>query len=90
MIKAHQEKVKEIDTLAWNFGHYILSAVSVAIEHNLHGGKAKSEYVKKPFFSDVKESNKHNEEEQVLIDKTNMELRMKILEQMGLQLPEGR
>lgn len=33
--------------LSWQYG---LSAVSVAIEHNLAGHKARSEYIKEPFM----------------------------------------
>ena len=90
MQKAHYEKIKTIDMLAWNFGYYVLSAVNVAVDHNIHGKDAKSKYIEKPLFSDIDKPKEKNEEQQVLIDKTNMELRMKILENMGLQLPEGR
>ena len=32
----------------WFMGQYVYSAVSTAVEHNLAGRKAKSEYLKKP------------------------------------------
>lgn len=49
-LKAHKEELKERDYLAWMFGQYTLSAVSVAVEHNLAGIKAKSKYIEKPFL----------------------------------------
>lgn len=45
-LKAHKEELKEKDYLLWVQGQYVLSAVSVAIEHCLAGKKAKSEYIK--------------------------------------------
>lgn len=50
---AHNYEIKEKDMLAYAFGgQYILSAVAVAIEHNLAGRKAKSEYTKELVFKD--------------------------------------
>lgn len=37
------------DTKNWELGMYIESAVATAVEHNLAGYKARSEYVKEPF-----------------------------------------
>ena len=57
MQKAHKEKVREYDTIAWKFcGEYILSAVMVAVDRNLHGQKANSKYIQKPI---LQEDNKH-------------------------------
>lgn len=39
---------KRRDEEMWFMGQYVFSAVSTAIEHNLAGRKAKSEYLKKP------------------------------------------
>lgn len=39
---------KRRDEEMWFMGQYVYSAVSTAIEHNLAGRKAKSEYLKKP------------------------------------------
>ena len=49
-MKGHQEKIKEQDYLTWLSWQYGLSAVSVAIEHNLAGHKARSEYIKEPLM----------------------------------------
>lgn len=87
MQKAYIEKVKEIDTLVWKFcGEYILSAVNVAIDHNIRGKKAKSKYINKPI---TKEDNKPkiNDENRTVIEKMNWEIRMKMLENEGLPLP---
>lgn len=37
------------DQSNWELGMYIESAVATAVEHNLAGYKARSEYVKEPF-----------------------------------------
>lgn len=39
---------KRRDEEMWFMGQYVYSAVSTAVEHNLAGKKAKSEYLKKP------------------------------------------
>ena len=58
LIKGHQEKIKEQDYLAWLFNQYTLSAVSVAVEHNLAGRKAKSKYIEKPLLQEIEKRNK--------------------------------
>lgn len=63
-LKAHKEELKERDYLAWMFGQYTLSAVSVAVEHNLAGINAKSKYIEKPFF-ELHEENKVLTEEEI-------------------------
>ena len=39
---------KRRDEEMWFMGQYVYSAVATAVEHNLAGKKAKSEYLKKP------------------------------------------
>ena len=39
---------KRRDEEMWFMGQYVYSAVATAVEHNLAGRKAKSEYLKKP------------------------------------------
>ena len=47
--KANELKIKTIDALAWQIcGSYVLSAVSVAVDHCLNGKKATSKYIEKP------------------------------------------
>ena len=47
--KAHKLEITEKDSIFHAVcGSYVLSAVSVAIEHCLSGQKAKSEYIKEP------------------------------------------
>lgn len=55
LIKGHEEKIKEKDYFAWLFNQYTLSAVSVAVEHNLAGRKAKSKYIEKPIMQEIAE-----------------------------------
>ena len=48
-VQAHKMEQKENDSMAWLYcGNYVLSAISVALEHCLAGSKAKSEYIKEP------------------------------------------
>lgn len=64
----YEEQKIEIDAMmhAW-WGTYGLSAVSVAVEHCIHGRKASTKYIEKPILSQIeiskKDSNKLTEEE---------------------------
>lgn len=50
--KAHKLEIKENDRMVHEIcGSYIVSAVSVAIDHCFNGKKAKSEYIKEPLMS---------------------------------------
>lgn len=83
---AHAEKLKEETLLVWKWcGDYVMSAVYFAVEHNLHGKKAKSEYAKMPLFEEPKEKN--TDEGRATIEKMNFELRGKMLEKMGFPMP---
>lgn len=68
-IEGHNEKIKEIDRLAWMFNQYTLSAVRVAVEYCLAGKKANAKYIDKPLLSDemlneeMTEENKQKEVE---------------------------
>lgn len=65
-MKAYKIKLKTIDRLAWQFaGNYVLSAVSVAVEHCLAGKKAKSEYMKMPAMEEREMENKKLSEEEL-------------------------
>lgn len=65
LLKGHEEKIKEQDYLAWIQGQYVLSAVSVAVEHCLAGRKARSKYIKKPILQELEEKNKPMTEEEL-------------------------
>lgn len=83
--KGHKEKIKEQDTLmhTW-WGTYGLSALTVAVEHCLHGKKAKSEYIDKPILSQevTKESKYKESKEEIAV--FEMKQRIKFLEKQGL------
>lgn len=65
------------------FGNYALSAVAVAVDHNLRGDKAKSEYVKKPIYQEEKKENGYKEsDEEVAV--FEMKQRINILREQGL------
>lgn len=64
-VKGHQERIKEQDYLAWLFNQYTLSAVSVAVEHNLAGRKARSKYIEKPLLQEVENRKKEITEKDI-------------------------
>lgn len=64
-LKAHNEELKEKDYLSWLQGQYMLSAVSVAIEHCLAGRRAKTKYIKKPLLQEIEENNKPMTEDEI-------------------------
>lgn len=50
--EGYKRRIQRIDNLIWTwFGNYGLSSVFVAVEHNLAGKKARSEYIKEPILS---------------------------------------
>lgn len=61
--KAHRLQLQEQDNQLYMMGIYTLSAVSVAIERNLAGKKAKSEYIKEPVLSKIFENEGLTEEQ---------------------------
>ena len=62
--KAFDKKIEMFDSLAWQFcGNYVLSAISVAVEHCLAGRKAKSDYLKQPVLKEYYEDKYMTEEE---------------------------
>lgn len=73
-IKAHELKKKERDEDMWFMGHYVLSAVSVAIDRCINGKKATSEYIKRPLFSEIMEECNMTQEE---IDKREIQKMIK-------------
>ena len=61
----YKQRIRHADYMNWLNGHYILSAVAVAVERNLAGKKAKLEYDKKPILEQVEEENKPMSEEEL-------------------------
>ena len=62
--KAHKLEMIEQDNLIYTWcGNYIMSAVSVAIEHCLAGKKAKLKYLKEPTLQRAIEDSELTEEE---------------------------
>lgn len=84
---AYKNKIKEIDAMmhAW-WGEYGLSAVTVAVEHCIHGRKASSKYIEKPILSIIQENTKENtyKESKEEIAVFEMKQRIKLLEKQGL------
>lgn len=64
-LEAHKKKELLKDEELWRMGLYVQAAVSVAVEHNLAGKKAKSKYLKKPLLQELKEKNKPMSEEEL-------------------------
>lgn len=87
IIKGHKEKLRRDDYMAWIHGQYMLSAVWVAVEHNLAGKKAKSKYIKEPLLQKTetekqKKSKYRESKEEVAI--FEMKQRIKALKMQGL------
>lgn len=57
-IEAYKLEEKKKDENNWMLGLYIQSAVSVAVEHNLAGKKAKSKYLEKPLLQEAEDKNR--------------------------------
>lgn len=63
-LKGNELRQKNLDKVMWSWwGNYGLSAISVAVEHNLFGKKAKSKYIDKPIMEEEKKQGKLTEEE---------------------------
>ena len=61
--KAHRLQLQEQDNQLYMMGMYVLSAVSVVVERNLAGKKAKSEYIKEPILAKIFENEGLTEEQ---------------------------
>ncbi len=83
----YNEQKIEFDAMmhAW-WGEYGLSAVTVAVEHCIHGRKASSKYIEKPILSIIQENTKENtyKESKEEIAVFEMKQRIKFLEKQGL------
>lgn len=76
--KAKIMERNEQDVNNWQLGAYIARSISTI---------GKGEYPKKPIFQYETEESENNEENQPAIDRLNMEIRGKILEEMGFPMP---
>lgn len=87
-VKGERIKQKIKDEEMWRMGLYVQSAVSVAVEHNLAGRKAKSKYIEKPFLQSVsvfeEKAEKPYKESHEEIAVFEMKLRTKALRMQGL------
>lgn len=63
LLEGHRLKMRMQDEQMWMLGMYIQSAVSVAIEHNFAGKKAKSKYIDKPIMQNIEEETGLTQEE---------------------------
>ena len=77
-------KMRMQDEQMWMLGMYVQSAVSVAIEHNLAGKKAKSKYFDKPIMQNIEDDTGLTQEE---IDER--ELRKMLLAEKQWQVAHG-
>lgn len=76
--KAYELKRKLQDEQMWFMGQYVLSAVSMAVEHNLHGRKARSKYIEKPILQTERSPGNGNPEsnEQVAVFEMKQRINM--------------
>ncbi len=83
-VKAHKLEAIENDSAAYAVcGNYVLSAISVAVEHCLAGRKARSKYIEKPImqqFEKYENGYKENNEDVAVFE---MELRANALRRQG-------
>ena len=82
--KAHKLEIQENDSIIHAAcGSYVLSAVSVAVEHCLAGRKAKSKYIDKPIMSELEEKSSYKESsEEIAV--FEMKQRINLLRKQGL------
>lgn len=83
-LKAHDMRMKEMDRIIWSAcGNYVLSAVTVAVDHCLNGNKARTKYVEEPVIGKKQEAELTEKELQMqrelfvaglMAKKTNFEL----------------
>lgn len=84
--EAYKLEMKQRDTEMWSwFGNYGISAFGVAIDHCLHGDKARATYVEKPISEKIAHDNepkyKESNEEIAIWE---MKQRIKSLREQGL------
>lgn len=82
--KAYELKRKLLDEQMWFMGQYVLSAVSMAVEHNLHGKKARSKYIEKPILQTEQNTDNANPESREQVAVFEMKQRINVLKQQGL------
>lgn len=61
VFEAQRLRKKMQDESNWELGIYIQSAVATAVEHNLAGYKARSEYIKEPFSHTMEQQAKEQQ-----------------------------
>lgn len=80
--EGYNQRVRNKDYMNWINGQYTLAAVTVGVERNLAGNKAKSEYIKEPILSiSEKKRNAESNEEIAVFE---MKKRIIALRQSGL------
>lgn len=84
LMEGHRMKQRMQDEQMWLMGMYIQSAVSVAVEHNLQGRKAKSKYIEKPFLQQDGSEDMKNPESNETVAAFEMRTRINILRKQGL------
>lgn len=80
--KAYNLQLQHQDYQLYAMGMYALSAVSVAVEHNLAGKNAKSQYLKQPFLSGPMdhESKEISEEKRAEMDNYKLAMTLRIMQ----------
>lgn len=79
--KAHNLEVKENDAIIHAVcGSYVLSAVSVAVEHCLAGKKAKSQYIKQPILQEIHMKEEIPEEKRIEMENHKLAMSLRIMQ----------
>lgn len=79
-LKAHKIKIKMRDEEMWRMGIYVQYSVSVAVEHNLAGRKAKSKYIEKPLLQEIEKKNTPMTEDEIQKHRELFIAKMKIMQ----------
>lgn len=73
--EAHNLEIREVDNLAYAFcGNYLLSAVSAAVDGNLHGRNSKLKFVDSPMLQEYGMSEEERKQKQIDLFVAKMEV----------------
>ena len=78
--KAYNMHTKQQDTLNWMLGIYVKSAVTVAVEQNLYGKKANSEYIEQPILEKAKQSGDEFTEEELNLQREAFMMQLLVMQ----------
>ena len=87
--EGYNQRVRNADYMNWINGQYTLAAVTVGVERNLAGRKAKSEYPQNPFFEEIEKQNKPLSDDELQKQRELFVERLKT-EQSNFEISHGK